>query len=230
MAGEINVLNLGKRLFSGDLNVNEMLKGAGKYMTEMVEEGVKGTVNGFLEDSLGDYGTKAFSYVSDRAKYLYIKNMVGNVLKGGYTRNRRVNEVPLEELQVKDAIGMHYNEDIYIPLVEDVPKIFGNQYKVMVKLSGKGQEEFNKDVQNYILAHELVESWYMEKYGLQAMDEEEHGKMEAMVLRAYREFSEEGYDYADRLHTAALNVHGLRGGNDTFRSLTEKYGGFAKAA
>ncbi len=151
------------------------------------------------------------------ADYDFIKNVVEETLVNG-------PRYPIEESSdLGRNLGQHGPNGMYVIETSLIPeKIFGNKYGKVLKRLGKSSEELNQDVQNYIKLHEVTEKAYMDKYGITRLNDKDHGKLEAYILKSLETFPLEGYDTTGILE-AAVAVHGMRNKNDKFLKMTKKY-------
>ena len=101
-------------------------------------------------------------------------------------------------------------------------KIFGMTYgEILGKLKENG-EKIIENTKDYIKLHEISEMEYMKKYGINRLSDDEHGRVEAYLLRALDALPKEGY-YTKDIHEAAVAVHSMRKSNDKFLKNTMKY-------
>ncbi len=149
--------------------------------------------------------------------YDFIKNVVEKTLVDGPMYHIE------ESTDLGRNLGQHGPNGMYVLEKSQIPeKIFGNKYGKVLKRLGKSPDELNQDVQNYIKLHEVTEKAYMEKYGIANLNDNDHGKLEAYILKSLETFPLESYDTTGILE-AAVAVHSMRNKNDKFLKMTKKY-------
>jgi hypothetical protein len=205
-------------ILSGNVSIADI---AGRVGGAVLRKAVNMAERG-MRSRLGRYGGAAFDYVSGRMDYAVIRNYVANVLEGRPT-GRVIHEVGYGELP-DGNIGMFEGRDVYVPKVSEIPDVYGEKYRDALKMSGLGESYFNKAQRDYVLTHELVESWAAEKYGETdyrdrkvKLSPERHAEMEALMHRALAEFG------AMDIYRAGRIMHASRDGSDQFKRLTGRY-------
>ncbi|MCK4497283.1 MAG: hypothetical protein KAU24_03750 [Candidatus Aenigmarchaeota archaeon] len=149
--------------------------------------------------------------------YRFVKNVVGDAISG---RSR----YDIQEVShiYGGNLGEHGPDGIRVLKTSEIPGIFGKRYGNVLRMVKKGPEQFNQDVQNYIRLHEVAESEYMRKYGINKLGDEEHGRFEAYLLKSLETLPTEGYDTTGVLE-GAVAVHSMRKASDRFLKKTKKY-------
>lgn len=212
-------------LITGKAELSDIAKRAGTSILRKITGKVTRSVRGVLGRYLGTWGETAFDYVSNRTKYVYVRNVVQRILEGK-PPERNIYEIPYQGGNIAWFIG----RDVYIPAVSEIPKIYGEKYDIMLKASGMDKDDFNKSQRDYILMHELVDSWFTERYGkidprdgIRKLNQEQHGEMEALLNEALAELHKKGYKNALNVYRASHIMHSARSQNDPFKNLTRKY-------
>lgn len=197
-------------VFSGDVSLGEAAKSfaasKAKRMVKKYTERAK----------YGNYLSRKFLMPFD-SDYRFVKDVVEGALTG---RSR----YDIEEVSHinGDNLGEHGPGGIRVLKTSEIPGIFGNEYVNVLDRLGKGSQQFNKDVQDYIKLHEVAEREYMRKYGIRKLGDDEHGKFEAYLLRSLETLPSENYDTTGILE-GAIAVHSMRKPNDRFLIKTKKY-------
>jgi len=199
-----------KEVIAGDVPFGKGLKSFAKSKTRKWID--KYTKNA----KYGNYFSRKFLMPLDSA-YHVVKDAVENALIGKARYDiREVSHIPGGNL------GEHDSSGIRVLKTSEIPRVFGRRYGNILNRVNRSPEQFNQDVQNYIRLHEVAEKGYMERYGINKLGDEEHGRFEAYLLRSLETLPTEGYDTTDVLE-GAVAVHSMRKASDRFLKKTKKY-------
>lgn len=167
---------------------------------------------GWLDTAMdaAGYARKAYSYLTngdaEGAEYKAFKELVMKVVKDGESFGKGVNETGLSELLKDGAWGRWQDDQVYVPVVSDIPRIFGGLYDEIVDGAARHRMDeagLKKATQNYLAVHEIVEATLKPK---------DHDKYEATLLRALKELGKDGLEEARDAYIAAAATYRARKG------------------
>ncbi len=208
-----------KRLYEEDIRP----PGLGKLVTDKISG--KDVSAAQVMDAIAGAGKRtARKYVKGKGdtryafdpEYHFIKDVVMTALEPGRYGIRKVSNLGKN-------LGEHDNRGIRVLEKSSIPgKVFSGRYREVLGRVGKSPDEFNDNVQKYIMIHEIAEREFMHRYGIRRLSDDKHGKFEAYVIKSLENLALEGYGTEDILE-AAVAVHSTRKPGDTFLKMTKKY-------
>lgn len=165
---------------------------------------------GWLDTAMdaAGYARKAYSYLTsgdaEGAEYKAFKELVRKAVSEGESFGKGVNEASLSELLKDGAWGKWQDDQVYVPVVSDIPRIFGGLYDEIVDGVARYRMDeagLKKATQDYLAVHEIVEA---------ALKPKDHDKYEATLLRALKDLGKEGLEEAREAYIAAAATYKVR--------------------
>jgi hypothetical protein len=182
------------------------LREGGRHVSEQA-------IRGMLARILGQkYGERAYRNFYDINAYRVIRDAVGKY----FTGQAGMYFVPIEDelrYKGKKVFGCHQNGTAFY--TNNPERDLGGHYKNLVEKSGLEKERFDQAFKEYVKIHEFAEATYMNKTLQNELNEEEHGKLQAYLLKSIK------YSGAKEIYKVAVLVDSLR--RDEYGQNIRKY-------